>query len=130
MAKSFNIGRAELQILHYVHDHHPVSVREVADHIGRDKGVVRTTVLNVMNRLVQKGFLVRRKSRGIYRYSPRVAKARLLRTLIRDFVERALGGSVSPFMVYLAQEGRLSDQEIAQLKQIVKSLDDRPGGRP
>jgi predicted transcriptional regulator len=83
-----------------------------------------------MNRLVQKGFLVRRKSRGIYRYSPRVAKARLLRTLIRDFVERALGGSVSPFMVYLAQEGRLSDQEIAQLKQIVKSLDDRPGGRP
>jgi predicted transcriptional regulator len=130
MAKSSNIGRAELQILHYVHDHHPVSVRDVADHIGRDKGVVRTTVLNVMNRLVQKGFLVRRKSQGIYRYSPRVAKARLLRTLIHDFVERALGGSVSPFMVYLAQDGRLSDQEIAQLKQIVKSLDNRPGGRP
>src|SRR5438874_13557748 len=95
-----SIGQAELQILHYVHDHQPVTVRQVADQLAQTKGVVRTTVLNVMTRLVRKGYLVRRKEDGVFKYSPRVAKAQHLRNLVRDFVDRSLGGSVSPFMAY------------------------------
>src|SRR4051812_25576625 len=93
-----NIGRAELEILRYVSDHHPVTVRDVADHVSATKGHGRTTVLNVMARLCRKGYLTRGKVDGVYRYSPRVPKKDLLRTLVRDFVERALGGSLSPFV--------------------------------
>jgi len=46
-----NIGRAEMEILRYISDHHPVSVREVADRVCAGKGQVRTTALNVMERL-------------------------------------------------------------------------------
>jgi predicted transcriptional regulator len=126
MAKQANIGRAELEILHFVHDHHPVTVRQVADELGAAKGIVRTTVLNVMNRLVSKGFLARKKSQGFYQYSPRATKAQLLRTLVNDFVDKSLGGSVSPFMAYLAQDAQLSKQEVEQLRAIVKTLDSSP----
>ena len=34
MRRPQNIGRAELEILHFVQDHPPVTVREVADHIS------------------------------------------------------------------------------------------------
>ncbi len=93
MRKSHNIGRAEMEVLHYVADHHPVSVRQVADHVAATKGHVRTTVLNVMERLRRKRFLTRQKVEGIYQYSPSIPKRELLQNLVRDFVDRALGGS-------------------------------------
>jgi predicted transcriptional regulator len=119
------IGRAELEILNYVHERHPITVRQVADEFGPAKGVVRTTVLNVMNRLVQKGFLSRRKEDGVFVNRPRVPKTRLMRDLVRDFVDKSLEGSVSPFMTYLAEDARLSEEDVQRLRDLVKSLDDR-----
>ena len=117
-----NIGRAELEVLQFVTEHHPVSVREVADHFASTKGQVRTTLLNVMERLRKKGYLIRRKEQGIFRYSPRVPKGELLRDLIHDFVSKALGGSISPFVAYLADEAKMSDSDIAELRKIVRQL--------
>ena len=118
-----NIGRAEMEILRYISDHHPVSVREVADHISAAKGQVRTTALNVMERLREKGYLKRRKANGIFQYSPSVPTAELLRSLVREFVNRTLGGSVSPFVAYLMQEGKLSAAELAELRTLVQEMD-------
>lgn len=123
MSDKPNIGRAEMDILHYVTEHHPVTVREVADHISETKGHVRTTVLNIMERLRKKGYLRRRKREGIFEYSPTLPRTDLLRNLVRDFVNKTLGGSVSPFVAYLAEEGELSDEEIANLKRVVRELE-------
>ncbi len=118
-----NIGRAEMDVLRYVTDHHPVTVRQVADHVSETKGHVRTTVLNVMERLRQKGYLVRRRTNGVFQYSPRLAREELLRSLVRDFVVRALGGSLSPFVAYLAQEAKLTPEEVSELRALVQNLD-------
>src|SRR5215203_2203740 len=65
-----SIGRAELEILNYIHDHHPVPVRQVAEHVSATKGHTRTTVLNVIARLCGKGYLTRKRVGGVYHYSP------------------------------------------------------------
>jgi predicted transcriptional regulator len=123
MAKpQHKVGRAELEILHYVQDHHPVSVRDVADHFAEARGHVRTTILNVMERLRKKGFLARRKSGGVFQYEPRVGKADLLRSLVGDFVEKTLGGSLSPFAAYLSRDAKLSEKELDELKQVLSEL--------
>ena len=119
------IGRAELEILNYIHDHHPVPVRQVADHVSSTKGHTRTTVLNVMARLCSKGYLSRKQVAGVYQYSPRVPKADLLRRLVGDFVDKALGGSLSPFVAYLSRDAKLSDEDLRQLKKLVGELDGR-----
>ncbi len=118
-----NIGRAEMDVLRYVTDHHPVTVRQVADHVSETKGHVRTTVLNVMERLRQKGYLVRRKTGGVFHYSPRLPREELLRSLVRDFVARSLGGSLSPFVAYLAHEAKLSPEEVCELRTLVENLE-------
>lgn len=120
-----NIAPAELEILRYILDHHPLTVREVADHVAQAKGHTRTTVLNVMERLRRKGYLTRRQEGGLYQYSPSVPKPQMERTLIRSFVTQALGGSLEPFMAYLTQEADVSDAELADLKQFVEGLDKR-----
>ena len=43
--------------------------------------------------------------------------------LVRDFVQKALGGSVSPFVAYLSREAKLSEEEREELKKIVRELD-------
>ena len=118
-----NIGQGELEVLRFIHDHYPVTVRQVADHFADKKGHVRTTILNVMERLRKKGFLVRKKSGGGYQYSPKDRKADFFHSLIDQFVRRALGGSVSPFVAYLAREAALSNEEIRELKRLVAELD-------
>src|ERR1051325_7006112 len=123
MSDKPNIGRAEMDILHYVTEHHPVTVRQVADHISETKGHVRTTVLNIMERLRKKGYLRRKKQGGIFEYSPTLPRTDLLRNLVRDFVDKTLGGSVSPFVAFLAEEGEINDTELAALKQLVRELE-------
>jgi predicted transcriptional regulator len=123
---SSTIGQAELEILRYIQEHHPVTVRQVADHVSETKGHVRTTVLNVMARLVRKRYLVRRKQDGVYQYSPRVPAGQVLRGLVSDFVDKALGGSPSPFVAYLTEDARLSPHDVEQLRRLVKQLESDP----
>ena len=122
------IGREEMQVLRYVADNHPVSVREVADHVAATSGKARTTVLTVMERLREKGYLVRRKKGGIYRYSPKRFQADVLRSLVADFVREALGGSVSPFVAYLAEDADLDDEQVRELGRLVADLEARRAG--
>ena len=123
------IGREEMQVLRYVADHHPVSVREVADHVAATAGKARTTVLTVMERLREKGYLARRRKGGVYLYSPKRSQAEVLRNLVADFVREALGGSVAPFVAYLAEEGNLKDEEVRELARLVADLEaQRTGG--
>ena len=43
----------------------------------------------------------------------------MLRSLVRDFAQRVLGGSSEPFMAYLLEDAELSDAEIEDLRKFV-----------
>jgi predicted transcriptional regulator len=123
-----NVGRAESQVLHYVLDNHPITVGEVASHFASTSDLARTTVLTMMDRLTRKGFLSRKKLGGVYKYSPKGSKDQILKRLIGDFVEGTLGGSVSPFVAYLAGSVNLTDEELEKLKQLVNELGEKREG--
>lgn len=130
MPPQAGIGRAELEILQYIQDHHPITVREVAEHLARTKGHTRTTALNIMERLRDKGYLTREKQGGVYRYAPSQPKPQLQRSLVRDFVERVLRGSLEPFVTYLAQDARVTDEQLAELKKLVSELEEQKDRAP
>src|SRR5437763_10767081 len=95
------LGAQELEVLRFVAEHGPASVGEVAEQFGAPRGLARTTVLTMMERLRKKGYLVRKKEARAFRYAPRQAQADVLRGLVRDFVEKTLAGSLTPFVAYL-----------------------------
>lgn len=116
------LGRLEFDVLRYVADHHPITVRQVAAHFAETSGQARTTVLTVMERLRGKGYLTRRKTGGLHRYAPTIPKSDLLHGLVAEFVEGILGGNVSPFVAYLTQKARLGNDEVRKLEQLVKRV--------
>ena len=117
------LGDQELEVLRFVTDNGPVTVREVVEQYGEPRGIARTTILTVMERLRGKRYLDRVKAHGVYEYAAPVPKAELLQTLVKDFVEKTLGGSLSPFAAYLAQATNLSQDELVELKQIVADME-------
>ena len=103
----------------------PSSVGEVAERFGEPRGLARSTVLTMMERLRQKGHLEREQVDGVYRYFSPVSGDDLLRGAVRSFVERTLAGSVSPFVAYLTEAGEVSDDELAELEDMVARLKSR-----
>jgi len=125
MSPREKIGSAQLEVLRYVQDNHPVTVRQVAAHLAEIRGLTRTTALNVMERLREKGYLRRDPIEGVFHYSPEQSKTQLLRGLVRDFVDQTLGGSLEPFVAYLAEEVDLSEEELERLRRKVRELPER-----
>jgi predicted transcriptional regulator len=123
------LGEQELETLCFVSEHAPITVGEVAKTFGTSHGLARTTVLTVMERLRAKGYLTRKRAEGVYRYTPRIDQRDVLANVVAEFVERSLGGSLSPFVTYLADSGRLSPDQIGQLQAMVEQMEAEEGAR-
>jgi len=125
MRKKQGVGRAEVDILRFISDKGGATVAEVGEYLLETKGQTRTTALNTMERLRQKGFLKREKTKGVYRYFPAGGKTKVFDGLVDDFVQTVLGGSVTPLVAYLSKKTKASEQEIAELKSLLEKLEDR-----
>jgi predicted transcriptional regulator len=118
-----SLGQVQLEVLQYVADHYPIRVGEVADHFAETKGKARTTILTVMEKLREKGYLKRKKINRTYHYSPRLGKNDVMASVVHRFVQETLGGSISPFIAYLAGSRELSDDELGNLQELVRELE-------
>jgi predicted transcriptional regulator len=116
------IGAQELALLQYVTERGPLSVRDVADGYGAAAGLARSTVLTMMERLRKKGHLRRRRAGTVFHYYSPVSSGQLMEGAVRSFVEKTLGGSVSPFITYLANAEQVTTDELAQLEELVAKL--------
>ena len=121
MRKS-TIGDQELALLHHIDECGHASVGEVASGYGEPRGLARSTVLTMMERLRGKGYLKRRQVKGMYRYSTATGPGEAMRSAVGSFVEKTLSGSVSPFVAWMSEHAEVSDTELAQLEALVAQL--------
>jgi predicted transcriptional regulator len=115
----------ELQFLRFVAQHGPIAAGRVAEALGAELQISRSTVLTVLERLRRKGHLRRRRVDGVYLYASKVPHDRLMQATVGQFVERSLGGSVTPFVAWLSERARVTDEELAELRAAVARLRSR-----
>ncbi|QNK03078.1 BlaI/MecI/CopY family transcriptional regulator [Dyella telluris] len=120
-----SIGDQELALLQYLAEHGNASVGEVAAGFGEPRGLARSTVLTMMERLRGKSYLRRKQVDGVYRYSPATGPAEVMRSAVGQFVEKTLSGSVSPFVAWMSERSEVSDRELAELEALVQQLQSR-----
>ncbi|WP_027484159.1 BlaI/MecI/CopY family transcriptional regulator [Rhodanobacter sp. OR87] len=119
------IGDQELALLQHIDECGTASVGEVAASFGEPRGLARSTVLTMMERLRGKGYLKRRQLKGMFRYSTATGPGEVMRSAVGSFVEKTLSGSVSPFVAWLSERAEVSDTELAELEALVTQLQSR-----
>jgi predicted transcriptional regulator len=117
-----SIGDQELALLQYLAEHENASVGEVAAGFGESRGLARSTVLTMMERLRAKSYLKRRQVDGVYRYSTASGPGEVMRNAVGQFVEKTLSGSLSPFVAWMSEKAEVSDNELAELEALVAKL--------
>ena len=120
-----SIGDQELALLQHLDENGSASVGEVAASFGEPRGLARSTVLTMMERLRGKGYLKRKQLRGMFRYSIATGPGEAMRSAVGSFVEKTLSGSVSPFVAWMSEHAEVSDDELAELEALVAQLQSR-----
>lgn len=111
---------AELEVMQAVWACQPPAARADIDNILRDTHpMALTTLLTVLSRLAEKGFLEIRKEGRSARYLPLVSRQDYLAQQSRRFVEKVCGGSLPAFAAALC-EGGLTREELAQLRALLE----------
>jgi predicted transcriptional regulator len=116
------LGDLERDVLRFIAEQGDSTVGEVAERFGTPRGLARTTVQTVMERLRKKGYLAREERDGVNRYRAMETQASLMRGLVQDFVQRILGGSITPFAAYLTEADELSEDELAALQRSLAEI--------
>ena len=119
------IGDQELALLQHIDESGAASVGEVAASFGEPRGLARSTVLTMMERLRGKGYLKRRQLRGMFRYSIATGPGEAMRSAVGSFVEKTLSGSVSPLVAWMSEHADVSESELAELEALVAQLQTR-----
>jgi len=104
---------------------HPVTALEVVQQLTAHKQWQDQTIRTMLRRLIRKKALTYRAEGKVYHYTPAVSREQCVRGESRSFLERVFGGAAHPLLVQLAQETKLSREEIAELKRILKEKEKR-----
>ncbi len=63
--------------------------------------------------------------KGANEYSACLTRSELMRRVVHGFVEETLGGTLSPFVAYIAEDASVSPKELEELKRLVEELESR-----
>lgn len=113
------LGQAELDLLLHIAEFGPMTVRQAQDGFGAERGYVRTTVLQMMERLRAKNHLTRQDSEGGLSYRSTQTPEEIQRGQIEGLVSQTLKGSATPLVAFLAEMDEISDEDLEQLRRIV-----------
>ena len=97
----------------------PATRADVEKAMGEKHPMAVTTLLTLLTRLGEKGFVkVEKLGRG-NGYTPLVSRQDYLAAQSRRFVDKLCGGSISAFAAALCGSG-LSKEELAQLRRLLE----------
>ena len=96
------------------------TVAEIWEAIARGRDVTRTTVLNLVSRLDERGWLKRRKCQGVYRYFATIDRDTASADAATKFVDEFFGGSATELVMSLLGTKRITKTELDQLRQLVE----------
>ena len=120
--KAARISEAEMQLLQLLWEDSPLGAVEIAERVQADRGWSITTVKTLLARLVAKGALTAEPHGRRYLYRPAVDRDPVVADEARGLIDRLFGGRVSPLVAQLADQKQLSDDDIAELEALVRSL--------
>ncbi|MEM6629863.1 MAG: BlaI/MecI/CopY family transcriptional regulator [Bacteroidota bacterium] len=123
--KKLEPTQAELEILQFLWDEGPATVKEVHQHLAdiRDKDIVYTTTLKTMQVMYERGFLHREAAGRKHIYNAAIEEQATKKQLLDKFLHFTFGGSALSLVMKVLGDYKTSPKELQELKNYIESIE-------
>ena len=115
---------AELAIHAALWSRGPSTVRQIAEHMGREAGY--TTILKLLQIMTEKGLVTRDETARTHIYDAAHTEDQTQRQLVMDLVERAFDGSAAKLVLQALASKKATPEELDEIRTL---LNTRGGSR-
>jgi BlaI family transcriptional regulator, penicillinase repressor len=120
------ISEAELAVLEALWES-PGPPNELQERLARGGPEwAYTTVQTLLHRLLEKGFVARKRDGVAQIYSAAIDRDELLARHVSDLAARLCGGAVSPLVLSLVKTRRFSKGELARFRALIEDAEKGP----
>ena len=121
MTRKTPLAAAELAVMKLLWRVDRMNAREILEAIYPDASRSQHgTVHRLLQRLEDKGFVLRDRTAPVQQFSARVSREAYLGGELESIAEQMTGGSLAPLITLLIEEKKLSRSEIQRLRKIVE----------
>ncbi len=113
------LSPSETEILRLVWQLDKATVQEVCEKLPSKRKITYATVQTLLRRLEKKGYLKHAVSGKAHVFSAAVKREHVVKRSVGDFLDRLFGGDAIPLMQYLAEHGKISADDIDNLKRLI-----------
>lgn len=114
------LPESELEIMQIIWKNPaPVSRMTIEDALQKIHPLAPTTILTLLTRLCEKGFLSLEKDGRTNLYTPLFSEREYLAAESRSFLDRLFGGSVAGFATALCDSG-IAKEELEELRRLLE----------
>jgi predicted transcriptional regulator len=126
MARRTPVSDAELEVLKVLWASGPATVRDVSAALRRRRRrLAYNTVLTLLSRLRDKGYVEADRRGTAHLFRPVVTRDELLGSTLAALADRVCDGTASPLLLALVRDRRFSANEIARLRNMLDDLEPR-----
>ncbi len=122
MTKADTLSRAELEVMKVLWKEGKCTVKDVQEALSSKKSWGYTTVMTLLVRMFNKGYLKREKVGMAYIYEPRVPEKNTIGKMVNEFIDRVFDGALGPLVNYIVESRELNPKEMKTLKRLAISL--------
>jgi len=119
---------AELEVLQVIWERGPSTVREVMNALNQERPRAYTSVMSLMNVMVEKGLLTAKPKGRAFLYSARVSQAGTQSEIVKDLLNRVFDGSASALVMHLLAEAKPDSAELDEIRKTISEFTRKKGG--
>jgi predicted transcriptional regulator len=119
---------AELAILEVLWQRGPSTVREVHSALA-ERQTGYTTVLKLMQIMVDKRLLARDEAQRSHVYRALVSQERTRRRLVAELVDKVFGGSAAQLVMHALSDEKATPAELAEIRGVIDDYEKKRGAR-
>jgi BlaI family transcriptional regulator, penicillinase repressor len=120
------ISAAEALVMQALWQKSPITAEEVTAEVATAQGWTEATVKTLLNRLLKKKAIAAKKEGRRYLYRPLIAREAYVHSESQGLLDRLFDGRLAPLVSHFSEQGRLSADDLAELRRLIEELDDEP----
>ncbi len=117
--KGQTLTNLELEIMKIVWQRKTATVRDVYETLLERRKIAYTTVMTMMRILERKKHLKKWQKNRAYVYQATRPQEQVIKSMVKDFINRVFNGSAEPLLVHLVKDRHLSEKDLQEITRLI-----------